>query len=58
MPRAGSVRQRRTSRNPAKNFCSWFIAAGLGGLFYYAIAPKDGVYADRDGESIAVALTH
>lgn len=37
---------------------SWFIAAGLGGLFYYAIAPKDGVYADRDGESIAVALTH
>ncbi|WP_068639499.1 NCS1 family nucleobase:cation symporter-1 [Thauera butanivorans] len=37
---------------------SWFIAAGLGGLFYYLIAPKGGVYADRDGEAIAVATTH
>lgn len=37
---------------------SWFIAAGLGALFYYAIAPKGRRYADRDGEAIAVATTH
>lgn len=37
---------------------SWFIAAGLGGLFYYMIAPKGLTYADRDGEAIAVATTH
>ncbi|WP_341644065.1 NCS1 family nucleobase:cation symporter-1 [Thauera sp. SDU_THAU2] len=37
---------------------SWFIAAGLGGLFYYLIAPKGRVYADRDGETIAVATNH
>ena len=37
---------------------SWFIAAGLGGLFYYAIAPKNGRYVDQDGEAIAVAVRH
>ena len=37
---------------------SWFIAAGLGALFYYVIAPKGQHYADRDGEKIAVAMTH
>jgi NCS1 family nucleobase:cation symporter-1 len=37
---------------------SWFIAAGLGALFYYLIAPKGLAYADRDGESIAVATAH
>ncbi|MCV2219933.1 NCS1 family nucleobase:cation symporter-1 [Thauera sp. Sel9] len=37
---------------------SWFIAAGLGGLFYYMLAPKNGIYADRDGETIAVATNH
>lgn len=37
---------------------SWFIAAGLGALFYYLIAPKGLTYTDRDGESIAVATTH
>ncbi len=38
---------------------SWFIAAGLGALFYWLIAPKGLVYEDRDGESIAVhAATH
>ena len=37
---------------------SWFIAAGLGALFYYLIAPKGLSYADRDGESIAVATSH
>lgn len=33
---------------------SWFIAAGLGGLFYWMLAPKGMVYEDVDGESIAV----
>ncbi|CAM3136926.1 nucleobase:cation symporter-1, NCS1 family [Paracoccus aminovorans] len=37
---------------------SWFIAAGLGALFYWLIAPKGLRYADRDGESIAVAIHH
>jgi len=37
---------------------SWFIAAGLGAIFYYAVAPKGGSFADRDGESIAVAIKH
>jgi len=37
---------------------SWFIAAGLGALFYYVIAPKDLSYADRDGEAIAVPMKH
>jgi NCS1 family nucleobase:cation symporter-1 len=37
---------------------SWFIAAGLGGIFYYVIAPKGLTYADRDGEAIAVATKH
>ena len=37
---------------------SWFIAAGLGALFYYLIAPKGLTYADRDGEAIAVATSH
>lgn len=37
---------------------SWFIAAGLGALFYYIIAPKGLTYADRDGEAIAVATSH
>lgn len=37
---------------------SWFIAAGLGGLFYYMIAPKGGHYTDKDGEAIAVAMSH
>lgn len=37
---------------------SWFIAAGLGAIFYYAIAPKGGSFADRDGEAIAVATKH
>lgn len=37
---------------------SWFIAAGLGGLFYYVLAPKNRTYADRDGEAIAVATAH
>jgi NCS1 family nucleobase:cation symporter-1 len=37
---------------------SWFIAAALGAAIYYAIAPKGGTYADRDGEAIAVATAH
>ena len=37
---------------------SWFIAAGLGCLFYYVLAPKGRTYADRDGEAIAVATAH
>ena len=37
---------------------SWFIAAGLGAVLYYAIAPKGLSYADRDGEAIAVATKH
>ena len=37
---------------------SWFIAAGLGAVFYYLIAPKGQTYADRDGEAIAVATKH
>lgn len=37
---------------------SWFIAAALGGLFYYAIAPKGERHDDRDGEAIAVAIRH
>lgn len=38
---------------------SWFIAAGLGAVFYWLIAPKGLVYEDQDGESIAVhAATH
>lgn len=42
---------------PLSHF-SWFIAAGLGALFYYAIAPKNGRYVDQDGEAIAVAVRH
>ena len=37
---------------------SWFIAAGLGALFYYVLAPKGLTYTDRDGETIAVATKH
>lgn len=37
---------------------SWFIAAGLGGLFYFMIAPKGGHYTDKNGEAIAIAMTH
>ncbi|ENO84751.1 NCS1 family nucleobase:cation symporter-1 [Thauera linaloolentis] len=37
---------------------SWFIAAGLGALAYYLIAPKGLTYRDRDGEAIAVATKH
>ncbi|QFQ88026.1 NCS1 family nucleobase:cation symporter-1 [Paracoccus kondratievae] len=37
---------------------SWFIAAGLGALFYWLIAPKGLSYVDRDGEAIAVATNH
>lgn len=37
---------------------SWFIAAGLGALFYYVLAPKGLTYTDRDGEAIAVATKH
>lgn len=37
---------------------SWFIAAGLGAVFYYLVAPKGRTYTDRDGEAIAVATTH
>jgi NCS1 family nucleobase:cation symporter-1 len=33
---------------------SWFIAAGLGALFYWLITPKGLSYDDQDGESIAV----
>lgn len=43
--------------HPVSQF-SWFIAAGLGALIYYAIAPKGLSYADRDGEAIAVAMSH
>ncbi|AWX93915.1 hypothetical protein DPM13_15435 [Paracoccus mutanolyticus] len=41
------------SNGPTLSQFSWFIAAGLGALFYYLIAPKGLSYADRDGESIA-----
>ena len=34
---------------------SWFIAAGLGALIYWAISPKGMHYVDQDGEAIAVA---
>lgn len=38
---------------------SWFIAAGLGALFYWGISPKGLAYNDQDGEAIAVAAaTH
>ena len=37
---------------------SWFIAAGLGAVFYYLVAPKGRTYVDRDGEAIAVATSH
>ena len=37
---------------------SWFIAAGLGFIFYYMLAPKGLIYTDRDGELIAVASAH
>ncbi|SMO43209.1 NCS1 family nucleobase:cation symporter-1 [Paracoccus laeviglucosivorans] len=37
---------------------SWFIAAGLGAVFYYLLAPKGYSYADRDGEHIAVDAAH
>jgi NCS1 family nucleobase:cation symporter-1 len=37
---------------------SWFIAAGLGAVFYYAFAPKGVVCPDLDGECIAVAIKH
>lgn len=37
---------------------SWFIAAGLGAIFYYMVAPKGGSFADRDGEAIAIATKH
>lgn len=37
---------------------SWFIGAALGAVIYYFIAPKNQTYADRDGESIAVATRH
>jgi NCS1 family nucleobase:cation symporter-1 len=37
---------------------SWFVAAGLGAVLYYLIAPKGQAYVDRDGEGIAVATTH
>jgi NCS1 family nucleobase:cation symporter-1 len=33
---------------------SWFIAAGLGGLFYWLLTPKGQHYEDQDGEAIAV----
>ena len=34
------------------------IAAALGAVFYYLVAPKDRTYDDRDGEAIAVATSH
>ena len=34
---------------------SWFIAAGMGALFYWLLAPKGQIFADKDGEAIAVA---
>lgn len=34
---------------------SWFIAAGLGALFYWMVAPKGLTYEDQDGEAISVA---
>jgi len=37
---------------------SWFIAAGLGAILYYVLAPKGVGYVDRDGEAIAVATKH
>ena len=37
---------------------SWFIAAALGSIFYYVIAPKGLTYTDRDGEAIGVATKH
>jgi NCS1 family nucleobase:cation symporter-1 len=37
---------------------SWFIAAGLGALFYYVIAERNRTFTDVDGESIAVAVRH
>ena len=37
---------------------SWFIAAGLGCLFYYVLAPKGLTYTKQDGETIAVATKH
>lgn len=37
---------------------SWFIAAALGAVFYYLVAPKGRTYVDRDGEAIAVAAGH
>lgn len=37
---------------------TWFFGAGLGALFYYVIADKNRVFADVDGESIAVESTH
>lgn len=36
---------------------SWFIAAGLGAVFYWMVAPKGHVYEEIDGEAIAVCAT-
>ena len=37
---------------------SWFIAAGLGLVIYYAIADRSRAFVDVDGEAIAVEIKH
>ncbi len=37
---------------------SWFIAAGLGAVFYLVVADRSRTYVDVSGESIAVESNH
>lgn len=37
---------------------SWLVAAGLGAVFYYALADRTRTYVDVDGEAIAVETKH
>jgi NCS1 family nucleobase:cation symporter-1 len=37
---------------------SWFIAAGLGFVTYYAVADRSREFVDMDGEAIAVETKH